>query len=365
MTHKLSSRTVGFRSAAGLAASAVIVSLTVACTSAAETSATSDTVTVTNCGQEVTYEQPIDRLFVNDGGMVAIALAAGARSKMTAVSSMARDAAVLRLEYGSQIDGLKEVSPEQPTLENIVGAKPQVLFAGYDYGMGEERGITPEILAGHGIAVYQLSEACQQVEGKPIRGTMDPWVALDTDLRNIGTLTGNPDTGSEAADDIAARLETLRAAPQPENKPTIFVFDSGTDTVFSSGAFGGPQGIIDAAGARNATEDVQDTWTTVSWERITTADPDLIVFVDYPGQTVEEKIAALRSNPASRNLKAVRENRFINLPYAMWVSSPLNIDSAEILRSSLEKHGLAPVSGIQPALDAQRLKLAGNNWLPE
>ncbi|MGV9803707.1 ABC transporter substrate-binding protein [Mycobacterium sp. NPDC003449] len=362
MTRKPRSSTL--RAVPGVALTAsILVGAATACGSAADGSAAAGTVTVTNCGADATYPQPLERLLVNDGGMIAIALAAGARDQMVAVTSMARDVDVLRLEYGTQVDGLNEVAPAQPTLENIVGAKPQVLFAGYNYGMGEERGITPEILAGHGIDVYQLSEACRPVEGKAVRGTMDPWVALDTDLRNIGTITGHREQGARAADDIAARLETLRAAPQPERAPTVFVFDSGTDTVFSSGAFGGPQGIIDAAGARNATEDVRDTWTTVSWERITTADPDLIVFVDYPGQTVEEKIAALRSNPASRNLKAVRENRFVNLPYAMWVSSPLNIDAAEILRSVLEKHGLAPQSGVAPTLDVARLKLAGNDWL--
>lgn len=334
----------------------------VACGSASEDVAV-DTVTVTNCGAEVTYDQPLERLFVNDGGMIAIALAAGAREQMTAVSSMARDVDVLRLVYGEQVDSLNEVAPAQPSLENIVGARPQVLYAGYNYGMGEARGITPEVLARHGIDVYQLSEACRPVEGERVRGTMDPWVALDTDLRNIGIITGNPDVGAQAADEVAERLETLRAAPRPEEMPTVFVFDSGTDTIFSSGAFGGPQGIIDAAGARNATEDVQDTWTTVSWERISIADPDLIAFVDYPGQSVEEKIAALRGNPASRNLKAVRENRFINFPYAMWVSSPLNIDAAEVLRSVLEDHGLAPQSGIAPRLDVRQLGLAGNDWL--
>ncbi|WP_372516613.1 ABC transporter substrate-binding protein [Mycolicibacterium flavescens] len=341
----------------------LLLVLAAGCSSQTSADAGADTVTVTNCGAEVTFDQPLERLFVNDGGMIAIALAAGAREQMVAVSSMARDVDVLRLEYGAQIDGLKEVAPAQPTLENIVGAKPQVLFAGYHYGMGEERGITPEILAGHGIAVYQLSEACRPVEGEAVRGTMDPWVAIDTDLRNIGIITGNAEQGAQAADEVAARLQTLRAAPQPAEKPTVFVFDSGSDTIFSSGAFGGPQGIIDAAGARNATEDIQDTWTTVSWERIATADPDLIVFVDYPGQSVEEKIAALRSNPASRNLRAVRESRFVNLPYAMWVSSPLNIDAAETLRSVLEKRGLAPQSGITPSLDVAQLGLAGNDWL--
>ncbi|MGV0790895.1 ABC transporter substrate-binding protein [Mycolicibacterium sp. XJ1819] len=353
MTHRLT----------GPAIFGLVLALVAGCASQSEPAAATDTVTVTNCGEEVTFNQPLERLFVNDGGMIAIALAAGAREQMVAVSSMARDVDVLRLEFGSQVDDLKEVAPAQPTLENIVGAKPQVLFAGYNYGMGEERGITPEVLAGHGIAVYQLSEACRQIDGQAVRGTMDPWVAIDTDLRNIATITGDAEQGARGADDIAARLEALRAAPQPEHKPMVFLFDSGTDTIFSSGVFGGPQGIIDAAGARNATEDVRDTWTTVSWERLATADPDLIVFVDYPGQSVEEKIETLRSNPASKNLRAVRENRFVNLPYAMWVSSPLNIDAAETLRSVLEKHGLAPQSGITPSLDVAQLNLAGNDWL--
>lgn len=350
------------RPAVALAATALLIGLT-GCATGSSTDTAAGTVTVTNCDEEVAFDQPLDRLFVNDGGMIAISLAAGARDNIVAVSSMARDTDVLRLKYGAQVDGLNEVASERPTLENIVGADPQVLFAGYNYGMSESRGITPEILASHGIDVYQLSEACRQVDGESVRGTMDPWVALDTDLRNIGIITGNEEQGAAAADEVADRLATLRAAPQPAEKPTVFLFDSGTDTVFSSGSFGGPQGIIDAAGARNATEDVQDTWTTVSWERITTSDPDLIAFVDYPGQSVKEKIAVLKSNPASRDLTAVRENRFINLPYAMWVSSPLNIDAAETLRAVLENHDLAPDTGIEPSIDVTELGLGGNDWL--
>ncbi len=47
----------------------------------------------------------------------------------------------------------------------------------------------------------------------------------------------------------------------------------------------------------------------------------------------------------------------------MWVSSPLNIDAAETLRSVLEKHSLAPQSGITATLDVAQLNLAGNDWL--
>jgi len=81
------------------------------CGAAGETAATgTSTVTVTNCGEEVTFPQPVDRLFVNDGGMIAIALAAGAREQMVAVSSMARDVDVLRMAFGPQVDTLNEVT---------------------------------------------------------------------------------------------------------------------------------------------------------------------------------------------------------------------------------------------------------------
>lgn len=345
---------------------AVTLALVSACGSGATETADGGSggeVTVLNCGQEVTYPETVDELFAYDSGIISIALSAGARDQITAVAAASKDEDLLRLAYGDQVDGLNEVTDKGPTLENVVAAQPDVVFAGWNYGFSDSRGLTPEILAGHDIGVYQLSEACRQAEGEVQRGTMDPWEALDTDLRNIGTITGNAEAGAAAADDVANRLEALQELPAPEEKPTIFLVDSSSDTILTSGSFGGPQGIIDATGARSATEDVEDTWTSVSWERLAAEDPDLIAFVDYDEQSVEDKIAALKAHPASRNLKAVRENRFVNLPYGMWVSSPLNVDAAETIRAVLEKHGLAPDTGLTPRLDVAELQLGGNDWL--
>ena len=77
----------------------------------------------------------------------------------------------------------------------------------------------------------------------------------------------------------------------------------------------------------------------------------MLVFVDYPGQTFEEKVKILKERDATKDLPAVKENRFINLPYAMWTESPLNIDAAEYLRKAFEKHGLAPASDVSTHLE--------------
>lgn len=131
----------------------------------------------------------------------------------------------------------------------------------------------------------------------------------------------------------------------------MLLFDSAKGAVFTSGRYGGPQGIIDAAGAANLAADVADTWTTVSWEKVATAKPDFIAFVHYGQQTMADKIAQLEANPATRDLPAVQEKRYLNLPYAAWTSSPLNVDAAENLRKALEEASLLPASQITPRHD--------------
>lgn len=320
-------------------------------------------ITVENCGEKVTVDEPVTELYAYDGGIISIALAVGARDELVAVTGIARDQQLLELAYPKdRVDELKVVGDDHPTLETVLALKPQMMFAGWNYGFSESRNLIPATVEEHGIETYLLSESCRQEDGD--RGTMEAWAALRTDLLNIGALTGHDETAKKVVADIDERRKALEGAPRPAEAPTAFLFDSGTDAIFTSGSFGGPQAILDTAGVTNATADVEDTWTEVGWERFAASKPDIIYFVDYPGQSYEEKVKVLKANPASRDLPAVKENRFVNLPYAMWVSGPLNIDAAEWVRRSLEHFGLAPESGIEPALDiAELTNLTGNEWL--
>jgi iron complex transport system substrate-binding protein len=310
------------------------------------------TVTVTNCGAPAEFPAPASRMFVNDGNLISMVLAIGAQDRVTAVSSIQRDADTLRRHYGAAaVDGLHDVSPQAyPGRETVLAQRPDVMVAGWNYGYAEDDGLTPDWLRTQGIAPYVLTESCRSgVTGA--RGIVDPWAALRDDLTNLGTITGREAEARTVVDDITARLAALQQAPRPGTPPTIFLFDSGTDTVYSSGRFGAPQGIITAAGGRNALDDVADTWTSVSWERIAASRPDAFLFVDYPPQSYSEKIAVLRARDGIKDLPAVRQNRFLDLPYGLWTSGPLNIDAAEQVRKALEGWGLVPPSVLQPAFD--------------
>lgn len=288
-------------------------------------------VEITNCGEVKQFKKP-EKLWVNDGSLIATALAAGAGDKITTVSSLSRDKKVLEEKYGDRVGKLQEANQQYPSLEEIIAGQPDLYFAGWGYGLDESKNVLPESLKSHGIDTYVLSESCRKAGGS--RGTMDPWQAANEDLRNIAKLAGDPEEAERVISDIEARKAELAKSATGKK---VFVFDSGTDTIFTSGKLGGPQAIIDAAGGVNATADIDDTWTTVSWDKIIAEDPDVIAFVDYPGQEYADKVGVLKSHPAAKNLRAVKEENFINLPYALWTSGPLNIDAAEQLHAKLAK----------------------------
>lgn len=308
-------------------------------------------LTLTNCGEQARFPAPAQRMFVNDTNMVAMTLALGAQDSVAAVAGLQQDVATLRRHYGDVVDRLNNVAPTSPSRETVLAQRPDVMVAGWNYGYSEATDLTPDTLRAHGIAPYILTESCRPHAGQRQRGTVEPWAALRADLSNLGAITGRPDRATALVADIDTRLERLRAAPRAPTPPTLFVFDSASDTIFSSGRFGGPQAVLEAAGARNALDDVADTWTTVSWERLAAADPDAIVFVDYPGQSFAQKVEALRAKPGINRLRAVTHQRFLDLPYVLWTSSPLNIDAAEQVRAHLERWNMVPPSGIRPAFD--------------
>lgn len=311
------------------------------CSADADDTVEAASTTLTNCGRQVDFPTPARRMFVNDSNLVSMVLALGAEDQVAAVSSIGRDEEVLTEHYGDAVAGLNQVSDDYPGLETVVAARPDVMVAGWSYGYDETKQLTPDSLVERDIAAYVLTESCRQV-GSDARGIVDPWTALRDDLTNLGVITAHEDRAAAVVADIDQRLAALADAPQADEPPVVFVFDSGEKAVYTSGAFGAPQAIIESGGGVNAMADTSDTWTEVSWERLATSRPDAFVFVDYPGQTFEQKVAVLRANPATKDLPAVQEGRFLNLPYAMWTSGPLNVDAAEDVRSALEGWDLVP-----------------------
>src|SRR5699024_7091547 len=148
--------------------------------------------------------------------------------------------------------------------------------------------------------------------------------------------------------DIKDRLKHLETAPQPENAPTVFFYDLTGKEIMSAGSLSPAQAVIDAAGGTNVLEDIDADFTKVSWERLTADKPDYFLVSDYGEgeQSYSNKITELKSNPATRDLAAVKKDRFIKLPIQMLLGTPEMIDAAEHLRKALEDADLVPQAAL-------------------
>ena len=316
-------------------------------------------VNLDNCGAPVESPSPAQRMLVTDASIAAITLAVDGADNIGGVTTVS-DKDLLTTAYGEDAAGLNYITEDVATLETVLGADPDVVFSGWGYGLSDSSGITPDALAEREIATYLLSDSCRGEADEILAA--DPWDSLRTDLGNVAQIVGHPEAGDEAIADLDGRLDALTAAEHLRETPQVLVFDSAADGVFAPGGVGAPNAIVEAAGAENVLADVDERWTNASWETLAANPADAIVFVDYPMYTLADKIAQLRENPATRDIPAVREGRFINIPYAMWTSGPLNIDAAEIVRKGLEAYDLVPTSDIEPGLAVGDLGVDGNEW---
>ena len=115
--------------------------------------------------------------------------------------------------------------------------------------------------------------------------------------------------------------------PRDRDPARVFLFDSAAPEPFTSGRTAAPQQIITEAGGRNIFDDLNDSWTTTSWEAAAQRDPEVILIVDYgagPSDSVAAKIRQLESHPLMSGSTAVREGHIVALPYAALVEGPRN-----------------------------------------
>lgn len=324
-------------------------------TAAASTAAADDDgqITLTNCGQEMTYKGTVSRIVAtSNSANVGTLLRIGAAKNLAAASLREGNDAVLTALYGAGIESVPRM--DNPiSMEAIVGQQPDLLIGSYSGLFSGSSGVSVEDANANGIPTYIISDSCRQdpAAGAASKlGTMDPWDAVRADTENYGKLTGNEATAKEALEELNTTLEELDNAPKPEKKPKILLFDSGTDELYTSGKNGPPQGIIEAAGGTNVFEDQDTTWFKASWESVAQTQPDVIVVLDYRKGDANEipgKLETIRTQPALKDLEVVKKNRIIVLPLVLFTSGYPNLEAAAQVRMGLEALDLAPKSDVK------------------
>jgi iron complex transport system substrate-binding protein len=222
------------------------------------------------------------------------------------------------------------LAEEYPSQEVLLGAGPDFVYSSYASGFEDGAAGDRGLLADQGITSYLSPNDCKaEAEQAPI--TFDDVFA---EIREIGAIFGVPDRAEELIADSEKRLEAA-AEGVPEDL-SIFWYDSGTDAPYTAGCCGAPAMIIDAVGATNVFEELPGGWADGSWESAVGAAPDVIVLIEADWDTVDSKLGTLGGEPMA-SLPAVRDERYVELPFSATTPGVRNVDAVEDLAAGLRE----------------------------
>ncbi|MBB4569015.1 ABC transporter substrate-binding protein [Rhizobium leucaenae] len=298
--------------------------------------ALAEPVTVRSCNRDVTFDKAPSRAVSNDVNLTEMMLALKLRDRMVGYTGVS-GWKTLDEKLRDGIQEMPELSPKYPTKEVLLGANADFYFAGWNYGMKVGGEVTPETMAPFGIKVYELTESCIFVMQKN-KPTMDD---MFVDLLNLGKIFRVEDRAEALVAGYRRQLSDIQSKISHVDRPTrVFVYDSGEEKPFTSGRYGIPTAMIEAAGGTNVMDDVEKSWTEVSWEPVIEKNPEVIVIVDYGQVTAAQKIAFLKSNPAFKNIEAVKNDRFVVLPYVEATPGPRNIEAIATLAKAFHPEAM-------------------------
>lgn len=285
-------------------------------------------VIVDNCGTEVTFDEAPERVLAIKSSSIEMMLALGLQDRMIGTAFPDGEYAEEWAARGADIPLISEKVPGQEATLNL---EPDLVYAGWESNVTADGAGDRETLASLGVNTFVSPSACQEPGYQPDPLTFDDVFA---ELEQVGTIF---DAQDAAADLVAGMQSRLDAVTPDDRGLTALWFSSGSDTPFVGAGIGAPQMMMDAAGLTNIAEDVDETWSSLSWEVVVDANPDVIVLIDSAWGSTEKKIGVLEANPATANLPAVVNSRYLVVPFPAGEAGVRNVEAVESLIAQLEE----------------------------
>lgn len=300
-------------------------------TESSETTATGFPVTVDNCGTEVTFDSAPERVLTVKSSTLELMLALGLGDRI--IGSAFSDGPVPE-EFAAAASGIETISDKVPSQEVALELEPDLVYAGWESNFSADGVGDRDQLEQLGVHTYVAPAACKAAGYMPDPLTFNEVFAEFTE---VGEIFGVPDVAAGLVAGQQAELDAIE--PNTEGLSALW-YSSGSDTPYVGAGIGAPQMIMGAAGLDNIGADVHDTWTSMSWEAIADANPEVIVLVDAAWNTADSKIELLETNPVTAALPAVQEQRYVVLDFASTEAGVRNVGAVQTTVDQLEALGL-------------------------
>ncbi|MGO3327546.1 ABC transporter substrate-binding protein [Gordonia sp. (in: high G+C Gram-positive bacteria)] len=300
-----------------------------ACTSSDDADTSDASITLTNCGRTITMDVPAESAITVNQGATESALAIGAQDQMVGTAYL--DDAIAP-KWAEAYNGIEVLAEEYPDRETLLEKRPDLVTASYSSAFDDKALGSQDSLAELGVASYVSPFGCDDKSQRP-----EPsWDAVAGETHDYGVLFGRTDEANEVNRAMRSTLDELKKRNAGADK-TLMWWDSKTDSPSVGGRDGGPQLVMDAVGATNAFHTLSGNWADTGWESVLQANPDVIVLVDAEWDPADAKRQYLESDPALRELDAVKNASYVVFPFSESTPGARMIDGAVRLSDALAK----------------------------
>ena len=279
--------------------------------------------TVVNCGTRVTFDAAPQRVVTIKSTATEMLLALGLGDRI--VGTGFQDGPVPD-QWADAAATLTALADKVPSEEVVLETQPDLVYAGWESNFSAEGAGERAELTSLGVNTYVSPSACQS-SGQPARLSFDDVFADIGEVASIFRV--------DATELLREQRATLDKIEPIGDGRTALWYSSGEDTPYVGAGIGAPQLVLETIGLDNIAGDLDATWAPLSWEAIVDADPDVIVLVDATWNSAEKKIGILRSNPATANLSAVINDRYLIVPFAASEAGVRSVEAAKSLADQL------------------------------
>jgi iron complex transport system substrate-binding protein len=236
-----------------------------------------------------------------------------------------------------ELQGAYETVPvlaeKYPSQEVVLAAEPDFVYGAFRGAFADEAAGSRSTLLDMGIASYVSPLFC---EDKNLAAKEASFDLLYGEIGDIGRIFGVEARAEKLIGEMQAKLdEVQQKIGTPDEAVKVLWYDSNIKEPFVGACCGAPAMLMQAAGAQNAFADTAGTWAVVDWESIVGRNPDAIVFVQSAWSTVQEQEDYLLNDATFASIPAVKNHRFVVLPFSETTMGIRNVDGVVALAKGL------------------------------
>ena len=270
----------------------------------------------TKDGAEVTFTHVPERVIAANANAGDQLMALGLGDKIIAT---AYNNSQVNPEWRDAYEAIPVAADTYISLETILDLEPDFVY-GRSSSFSEKYNTEHDTLSQYGIM------SLSSIEGYTVGADVD---VVYEDFYNLGRIFQEEDKAEEIVSAMKAQIAAVEEAVAGQEATKVFVFDMAQEEGAYTCGNNFTSKLIEHAGGTNIFNDLDTTWATVSWEEVVERAPEVIIINDYAGDTLDEKIAQLKENPALATVPAIQNDRIISVQLCEVFASSMTGDTVE------------------------------------